>query len=100
MKFLYAIVLSLLVFPAWADSSFFGIIDKVSPEGEEIIISGKSYKLTHQTIVLVNDHVISIDDLEEGFKISYTLSFKASTKTLAKIVLKVSDKVSASLLNH
>lgn len=101
MKTLITMLLILLASVSYAEDSFNGRVESVSEEAGILVLAGKEYRITGKTIVLAKGKRVSMDAVQPGLDIRYTLDFKSPIKPLVtKIELQLSPEQAAKVFNH
>ncbi|MEZ5581865.1 MAG: hypothetical protein R3F37_02960 [Candidatus Competibacteraceae bacterium] len=81
------LALSSLVLAAGPDipMSRSGAVTQVSPEDNEIIISGRTYELPGETVVFLDDQRIDATDIQEGMLVSFAIKSGTSNEKVPTI---------------
>ncbi|SMF01368.1 hypothetical protein SAMN02745866_00122 [Alteromonadaceae bacterium Bs31] len=96
------VVLTLLLLATLAfGEDFSGVVDSIEQEGETIRISGVEYRITGASLVYINDIRVTLDGIEPGMTVNYSLGYDNVAKPLvSKMVLDVSEEKAAIILGH
>jgi len=97
------LLLSLLMAVSASAADYFsGVVDSYTREGETLVVNGSQYRVTGDTVILFDGHVVTRNFLREGMFIKYSLDFNqaGARRFVTRIVLPENDEVSRKMMQH
>ena len=101
MSGLLLLAAQLVSHPALAEESrYTGTIESVSQEGEQITVSGREYRISYKALIILDGYRISIDALEPGQQIRYSLKDVAGEQYMKVVELLLPADAKRPMLEH
>lgn len=101
MKLFIALVLATFAQMAAAEVAYTGIIKELIPNGQRMVVDGKTYRYSNRTRVYVNDKLAYVDVMRVGLPIKYGIKVGESGETwITEVHLRLPEKEASRIFEN